>query len=127
VVSDDRLGDGCSDGVDLCGDTSTLHSDADIEVGELFLSEDKNGFENLQSHDLGLDVLDRLAINLDETPSLFSERDGGGRLFPEKSTRGGREKKSDTIISKLNNQTCVFLHIMHLHPMLSNFGPLLRG
>lgn len=92
MVSDNRLCDGCSDSVDLCGDTSTLYSDANIEVGELVLSEDKNGFENLQSHDLGLDVLNRLAINLDETPSLLSERDGGGRLFPEIVQEGGGEK-----------------------------------
>ena len=92
MVGNDGLGNCCSDGVDLCSDTSTLYSDANVEVGELILSENKDGFENLQSHNLGLNVLDRLAINLDETPSLFSERDGGGRLFPEKSKRGGREK-----------------------------------
>lgn len=83
MVGDDGLGNGRSDSVDLCGDTSTLYSDADIEVGELVLSDDKNRLENLQSHDLGLDVLNRLSINLDETPSLFSEGDSGGRLFPE--------------------------------------------
>lgn len=82
MVSNDGLGNGCSDSVDLCGDTSTLHSDADIEVGELVLSDDKNRLENLQSHDLGLNVLNRLSINLDETPSLFGEGNGGGRLFP---------------------------------------------
>ena len=66
----------------MCSDTSTLNSDTNIEVGELVLSEDKNRFENLQSHDLGLDILDRLSVDLDETPSLFGECDGGGRLFP---------------------------------------------
>ena len=92
MVGDDGLGNGCSDGVDLCGDTSTLYSDANIEVGELVLSEDKNRLENLQSHDFGLDVLNRLSINLDETPSLFSERDSGGRLFPGNVKKGGGKK-----------------------------------
>ena len=92
MVRDDGLGDGCSDGVDLCGDTSTLDSDSDIEVGELVLSEDKDRFEDLQSHDLGLDVLNRLSINLDETPSLFSEGNGGGRLFPE-NCKNEQERK----------------------------------
>ena len=82
MVGDNGLGNGCSDSVDLSSDTSTLDSDANIEVGELVLSEDKNRFENLQPHNLGLDVLDRLTIDLDETPSLFGKCDSGGRLFP---------------------------------------------
>jgi len=82
VVCDNGLGNGRSDGVDLSSDTSSLYSDANIEVGELVLSDDKNRLEYLQSHDFGLDVLNRLTIDLDETPSLFGERDGGGRLLP---------------------------------------------
>ena len=97
MVCDDGLGNGCPDGVDLCGDTSTLNPDADIEVGELVLSDDKNRLENLQSHNLRLDVLNRLSINLDETPSLFSEGDSGGRLFPE-SQREWREKGKSQIL-----------------------------
>lgn len=96
MVCDDGLGNGCPDSVDLCGDTSTLYSDADIEVGELVLSEDQDWFEYLQSHNLGLDVLDRLAIDLNETPSLFSERDSGGRLFPGKAKRSGKKKSQTT-------------------------------
>ena len=101
VVRDDGLGNGCPNGVNLCGDTSTLHSDADIEVGELVLSKDKNGFEDLQSHDLGLDVLNRLSIHLDETPSLFREGDRGGRLFPENCKKRGRTgRKKEKLVRR---------------------------
>lgn len=82
MVCDDGLGDSCSDGVDLSSDTSTLNSDANIQIGELVLSEDKNRFEYLQSHDFGLDVLNRLSIDLDETPSLLGKCDSGGGLLP---------------------------------------------
>jgi len=102
VIRNDGLSDGCPDGVNLSGDTSTLHSDADIEVGELVLSEDKNWFEDLQSHDFGLDVLDRLSIDLDETPSLFGKGHGGGRLLPRKArTRKEREKRKTWPRNKL--------------------------
>ena len=95
MVGNNRLGDRRSDSVDLCCDTSTLDSDANVEVRELVLSEDENWFENLQSHNFRLDVLDRLSIDLNETPSLFSECNGGGRLFPGKV-------KSEIVISKTN-------------------------
>jgi len=101
VVGDDGLGDGCSDSVDLSGDTSSLDSDANIEVGELVLSEDKNRFEDLQPHNFGLDILDRLTIDLDETPSLFGKRDSGGRLFPVVVKRGRRKNK---LKSQTNNR-----------------------
>ena len=95
MVSNDGLGNRSSDGVDLSCDTSTLHSDSNVKVRELVLSEDKNRFEDLQSHDLRLDVLNRLAINLDETPSLLSKGDSGGRLFPITLKKGRIEKSSE--------------------------------
>jgi hypothetical protein len=82
VVGNDRLGDGGPDGVDLGRDPPPLHPDADVEVGELVLSQDEDGFEDLQPHDLRLDVLDGLPVDLDEAPALLGEGDGRGRLLP---------------------------------------------
>ena len=82
MVGNDGLSDGCPDSVDLSGDTSALNSDTDIKVGELVLSEDKNWFKNLQTHNLGLDILNGLAVDLDETPALFSKCNSSSRLFP---------------------------------------------
>jgi len=82
VVSDDALGNGGSDGVDLSSHTSSLHSDADVKVGELVLAEDENGLEGLEAKAFGLDVLNGLSINLDETTALLGESASGGGLFP---------------------------------------------
>jgi len=82
VVGNDRLGDGGPDGVDLCSDTSTFDTDTDVQVGELVLSQDQDRFEDLKAHALRLDVLDRLSIDLDETPALLGKGNSGCRLFP---------------------------------------------
>jgi hypothetical protein len=47
VVSDDALGDGLSDGVDLRSVTTTGNADSDVDVGELFGAEDQDGFIDL--------------------------------------------------------------------------------
>ena len=49
VVSDDTLGDGLSDGVDLRSVTSSLNSNSDVDLGESFSSEKENGFHDLHS------------------------------------------------------------------------------
>ena len=85
VVSNDGLGNSSSDGVDLSGDTSTLDSDADIEVGELVLSNDQDRLENLQAKSFWLNILNRLSIDLDKTPTLLGKSNGGGGLFPERA------------------------------------------
>jgi hypothetical protein len=86
VVSDDRLGNGSTDCVDLCSDTSTLDSDADIQGREFVLTDDQNRLENLQAKDFGLNILDGLSIDLDEPPALLSKGNSGSRLLPEVET-----------------------------------------
>ena len=83
MVGDDGLGDGGTDSVDLGSHTTTLDADADVKVGELLLSKDKDGLEGLESEGLGLDKLNGLTIDLDEATALLGKSASSGRLFPE--------------------------------------------
>jgi hypothetical protein len=83
IVGNDTLRNGRSNSVNLCRETSSLDSDADVEVGELVFAEDKDGFEGLEAKTFRLDVFDGLAVDLDETAALLGECAGGGGLFPE--------------------------------------------
>lgn len=47
VISDDGLGDGLTDGVDLGGVTTTGDTDADVNTGELVLADDQEGLVDL--------------------------------------------------------------------------------
>jgi hypothetical protein len=69
VVSDNGLGDGLTDGVDLRCVSTTSNSDADIDVGELLKTDDKEGFVNLESKDFGLDEVEGLSVNFDQALS----------------------------------------------------------
>jgi hypothetical protein len=84
VISDHRLGNGLTDGVNLGRDTTTLHSDADIEIAELVLSDHENWFEYLQAESGGFDQFDGLTIDFDQSAALFGESDGRGGLFSVK-------------------------------------------
>lgn len=82
VVGHDALGDGRPDGVDLRGHTAPLHADANVEARELILAEDEDRLERLETQALRLDVLDGLAVHLDESPALLGEGARGGGLLP---------------------------------------------
>jgi hypothetical protein len=69
VVGDNGLGDGLTDGVDLRCVSTTSNSDADIDVGELLETDDQEGFVDLESKDLGLDEVEGLSVNFDQTLS----------------------------------------------------------
>ena len=72
VVGDNGLGDGLTDGVDLRCVSTASNSDADIDVGELLKTDDQEGFVDLESQDLGLNQVQRLSVDLDESfTSLF--------------------------------------------------------
>ena len=88
MVSNNRLGNSGSDGINLCGNSTTLDTDTNIKVGELVLTNDQNWLENLQSELLWLDVLNWLPIDLDKTTALLGESASSGSLFPEKKKRG---------------------------------------
>lgn len=47
VVGDQGLGDGLTDGVDLRGVTTTSDADADVDVGELVKTDNKDGLVDL--------------------------------------------------------------------------------
>ena len=92
VVSNDSLGNCCTDSIDLCSTSSSLNAYTDIEVGELLLSEDKDGLEGLQAKRFGLDKLNGLTVDLNKTTSLLGESTCSGGLFP-----GGGKKKGRSI------------------------------
>ena len=83
MVGNDGLSNGGTDGINLGRHTAALYADSDVKVGELILSEDKDGLEGLESEGLGLDELNGLAIDLDEATALLGKSASSGRLFPE--------------------------------------------
>jgi hypothetical protein len=89
VVSDHRLGNGRSNGVNLCGNSTTLDADTDIKVGKLVLANNQNWLENLQSELFGFNVFNGLTIDFDETTALLRESASSGGLFPERKKRKG--------------------------------------
>lgn len=84
VVGNDTLGNGSANGVNLSSDTSTLDTDADIEVAKLVLSNNQDGLKDLEAEGFRLNVLNGLSIDLDQTTALLGVGNGGCRLFPEK-------------------------------------------
>ena len=97
MVGDDGLGDGGTDGVDLGSHTTALDADADVKVGELLLSEDKDRLEGLESEGLGLDKLNGLTIDLDEATALLGKSASSGRLFPEVDEQREKIRRKGTI------------------------------
>ena len=71
VVCNDGLGDSLTNGVDLGCVSTTGDSNADINVSEFVQTNDQEGFVDLESQDLGLDEVERLSVNLNNSfPSL---------------------------------------------------------
>ncbi len=101
VIRNNGFGNCRSNGVDLSSDTSTLYSYTDVKVGKLVLTKNQNWFKHLQSHHFGLDVLNWLTIDLDESPSLLCESNSSCRLFPAKGKEITLSYHSET---KLNHQ-----------------------
>jgi hypothetical protein len=67
VVGNNRLGDGLTDGVDLGCVSTTGNSDSDVDIGELVETNNEERLVNLESQDLGLDQIERLSVDLDES------------------------------------------------------------
>lgn len=67
VIGDNGLRDSLSDGVDLGSMSTTGNPDSDIDVGELVETNNEEGFVDLESQDLGLDQVERLSVDLDES------------------------------------------------------------
>jgi predicted GTPase len=67
--------------IDLRSLTTTTNANADINVGKTLLAEDKDGLEDLQAEDLGLDKLKRDTVNTDHTLSGLAVSDGSSRFL----------------------------------------------
>ena len=87
MVCNDRLCDSSSDGIDLSCHSSSLHPDANIQIGEFVLAQDQNRLENLKTKRFRLNVLDRLTIDLDKATPLLGKRTCCGGLLSEGGIR----------------------------------------
>jgi hypothetical protein len=76
-VGDDGLGDSLTDGVHLRGVTTAGDAHADVDVGELLEADDQERLVDLEPQDLGLDEVQRLAVDLDETLTGLAVGDRG--------------------------------------------------
>jgi hypothetical protein len=81
VVGDEGLGDGLTNGVDLGGVATTGDADADVQVGELVEADNEEGLVDLEAQDLGLNELQRAAVDLDQALTSLGLGDGSGRLL----------------------------------------------
>jgi len=115
VVRDDAFRDRGPDGVYLSRNASPLDADADIEVAELVLSDDEDRFEYLQPERLRFDVLDRLAVYLDQAASLLGKRHGRGSFLPVRKKTKENETKSG---AKGNNRLDETLLVFFSRAML---------
>jgi hypothetical protein len=82
VVSNNGLGNGGTDSVNLSGNSTTLHSDADIEIGKLFLSQKQDWFKDLEAELFRLNKFNGLPIDLDQTAALLRKSNSSRGLFP---------------------------------------------
>ena len=88
VVSNQGLGNGLANGVNLARLAATLAPDTDVDVGKTIKAEQKDGLVDLEPERLGLDELDRARVNLyDSTPALAVGDSGSAALPPENLNR----------------------------------------
>ena len=67
--------------VDLSNATTTLHSDADVEVGESLSTEKEHGLDGLHSHALGLHHVNGLTVELHDSLTVLAVSNGNGGLL----------------------------------------------
>ena len=82
MVGDNRLGNCCANSVDLCCDTSPLHSNADVQTGEFVLTDNEDRLEDFQAKRFRFNIFNGLPIDLDQTTTLLGKSDSGSRLLP---------------------------------------------
>lgn len=71
VVGNDGLGDGLTDGINLRSVSTTSNSNADVDAGKFVESNNQDRFVDLESQDLGLDEVERLSVDLNESLSCL--------------------------------------------------------
>ena len=76
VIRDQSLSDGLADSVQLSNTTTAGHADAQVDVCEALAAEDQDRFVGLLADAGGLQKLDGLAIDFDDTLAFFAVRDG---------------------------------------------------
>lgn len=85
--SRDGLADSCASSlpsfptIDLSNATTTLHSDADVEVGESLSTEKEHGLDGLHSHALGLHHIDGLAVEFHDSVTVLAVSNGNSGLL----------------------------------------------
>ena len=58
--------------------TTTVDANADVNVAETLLAEEKDDFIDLEFHDLGFEEVKRGSVDTDKTLSALAVSDGGG-------------------------------------------------
>lgn len=86
MIGNDGLGKGLADSIDLRSVTTTLDTDADINVGEALLAQDEDRLKDLQAEDLGLDQLQGNTINTNQTLASLAMSDGSGGFLERTDT-----------------------------------------
>jgi len=81
VVGDDGLGDSLADGHHLGAGTTSVDAHADVEVLEAVGTEEEDGLENLHAEGRGLNELDGLSVDADESLSGGAVGNSGGVLL----------------------------------------------
>lgn len=71
VVGDNRLSDSLTDSVDLRSMTTSRDTDADIDFGESLETDNQERLIDLETEDLGLDEVERGAVDLDESTTFL--------------------------------------------------------
>lgn len=81
IVSNDGLGNGLADGINLGGVSTTLYADADVNRSESILSCDENGLIDLEAEDLWLQKADGGTVNVDKAATLLGVGDRSSGLM----------------------------------------------
>ena len=79
-VCDDGLSNSLADGVDLGGVSSSLDANADVDGVKVFWTGNKNGLVDFVTEDLGLEEVERGAVNVDEATALLGVSNRGRGL-----------------------------------------------
>ena len=67
--------------IDLSNATTSLHGDADVQVGETLGAETQNGLDGLHSHALGLHHVNGLTVELHDSLTVLAVSNGNGGLL----------------------------------------------
>lgn len=81
VVSNETLGNGLTDGIDLRDMTTTRDLNSDINVGKLIKTNNEERLVNLETKNLGFNKGDGDTINLEETLASLNVGNSGSSLL----------------------------------------------